>query len=207
AHGALYKDKRVGSFGDMACFSFYPTKNLGALGDGGAVVTNNKTLEENARLVREYGWNKNPISQIKGWNSRLDEIQAAILRVKLRTLDKDNSLRAKWAGIYNEELTNMALDLPTVHKDVTHVYHQFVIRSPVRDELKENLEQKGINTLIHYPVPIHLQPAYEGKIKCIGNLTESELAANQVLSLPVYPQLTKDDVMEVIEAIKEFENK
>lgn len=202
AHGARYKGKRVGSFGDMACFSFYPTKNLGAIGDGGMVVTNNEDLLTKARLLREYGWEERYVSKIKGWNSRLDEIQAAILRIKLRYLDAANTARINIAEKYNEGLGKCELILPQVREGSGHVYHLYVVRAPERERLQLSLKEKGILALVHYPVPIHLQPAYSGCLN--GGLPETERAAEEVLSLPIYPELWKSDVQKIIDSIKEL---
>ncbi len=204
AHGATYKNKRVGSFGDMACFSFYPTKNLGALGDGGMVVTNDDTLAEKARLLREYGWARRFVSQISGWNTRLDEIQAAVLRVKLKYLDEDNAKRARIAELYRRGLDETPLVLPTVMEGVVHVYHLFVIRTRDRDELLEFLRKKGIGAAIHYPVPVHQQPAYAG---VNGKLPQTECVAKEILSIPIYPELTKEDIYTVIDTIRDFVDK
>jgi dTDP-4-amino-4,6-dideoxygalactose transaminase len=202
AHGATYKGKRVGSLGDMGCFSFYPTKNLGAVGDGGMVVTNDAELGEKARLLREYGWVERYVSHISGWNTRLDELQAAMLNVKLKHLDEDNAKRARLAEIYNKELSGAGIIVPCRRENCTHVYHLYVIRSARRAELLTFLKEKGIDASIHYPVPIHLQPAY---IR-LGNrsLRETETLASQVLTLPMYPELSESEVHSVIEAVREF---
>jgi dTDP-4-amino-4,6-dideoxygalactose transaminase len=202
AHGATYKGKRVGSYGDMACFSFYPTKNLGAIGDGGMVVTNDAELGEKARLLREYGWVERYVSHVSGWNTRLDELQAAMLNVKLKHLDEDNSKRARLAEIYNKELSAAGISVPCRRENCTHVYHLYVIRSARRAELLTFLREKGIDASIHYPVPVHLQPAY---IR-LGNrrLRETETLASQVLTLPMYPELSEAEVHSVIEAVREF---
>jgi dTDP-4-amino-4,6-dideoxygalactose transaminase len=204
AHGAIYKSKRIGSHGDIACFSFYPTKNLGALGDGGMVVTNDAQLARQAHLLREYGWAERYISQVPGWNSRLDEVQAAVLRVKLRYLDQENGLRAKIADKYHTGLSTRDIILPTVRQDSTHVYHMYVVRSSRRDELKQHLKDKNIASLIHYPVPVHLQPAYRGYLARNNGLPETERAAREVLSLPMYPELKETELKSVIEAVKSF---
>jgi dTDP-4-amino-4,6-dideoxygalactose transaminase len=206
AHGATFKNKRVGSFGDMACFSFYPTKNLGALGDGGMVVTDNPQLAEKARLLREYGWVERYISHYSGWNTRLDEIQAAILRVKLKYLDEDNSKRREIARIYESELKNLDLILPKIREDSTHVFHLFVVRHTQRDGLLQYLEKKKIAAGVHYPVPIHLQPAYQFSVGSKCSLKETEIVVEEVLSLPIYPELTNKEVNMIIDAIIDFEN-
>ncbi len=205
AHGAMYKGKRVGSWGDIACFSFYPTKNLGAIGDGGMVVTSNFELAQKARLLREYGWTERYVSTLTGWNTRLDEIQAAILRVKLRYLGENNSKRIEIGKVYDRELSKTGLSLPKRRENATHVYHLYVVRSRRRDELQKFLNHKGIGTLVHYPVPIHLQPAYRGRLR-VSSLVETERVAQEVLSLPMYPELSNAHVMRVIEAVKAFES-
>lgn len=206
AHGALYHGKRVGSWGDMACFSFYPTKNLGAIGDGGIIVTNDPELAKRGRLLREYGWTGRYVSDIPGWNSRLDEIQAAVLRVKLKRLDSDNASRIHLASRYHKGLSNTGLATPKVRPETEHVYHLYVIRSPERDTLQACMKAHNVGTLIHYPVPVHLQPAYRGRLLCVGDLSETEQAAREVLSLPMYPELSLSDVHRVIEAVGAFEN-
>jgi dTDP-4-amino-4,6-dideoxygalactose transaminase len=200
AHGATYQGKRVGSFGDMACFSFYPTKNLGALGDGGAVVTNKSKLAEKVRLLREYGWAERYVSHSPGWNSRLDEVQAAILRVKLNHLDLDNSKRIRLAKLYDQGLSGTDIALPAVQKDAVHVYHLYVIRTKERGALQAHLRSKNIGAAVHYPLPVHLQPAYE---KYAVRLPNTELAAGEVLSLPMYPELAENQAQFVVDSIKE----
>lgn len=207
AHGAKYHDRIVGSWGDIACFSFYPTKNLGALGDGGMVVTDNHDLSNRVRLLREYGWAERYVSHIPGWNTRLDEIQAAILRVKLRHLDDDNRKRHQIAGLYKRELSGASLTLPEERDGVTHAYHLYVIRSGERDSLQAFLKIKDIGSLLHYPVPIHLQPAYRGRLAAGKGLPETERAAREVLSLPMYPELTEEEIMMVVSTVKEFMEK
>ena len=204
AHGAVYKDKRVGAYGDLACFSFYPTKNLGAIGDGGMVVTDQPELARRLRLLREYGWAERNVSQRPGANSRLDEVQAAILRVKLPYLDQDNAARARIASIYCAGLNGCDMVLPTSRQETRHVYHLYVVRTPRRDALKQHLQDKGIAALVHYPVPIHLQPAYRGRLAGNDSLMETERAARQVLSLPIYPELKEADLAAVIEAVRSF---
>ena len=206
AHGAKYKDKYVGSCGDIACFSFYPTKNLGALGDAGMVVTNNPNLAKKTRLLREYGWEERYVSKISGWNSRMDEVQASVLRVKLRHLDKDNSKRVKLAEKYNRKLSGLKnISLPKKRKDSTHVYHLYVIKTQKRDELKNYLRSKDIGVLIHYPIPIHLQPAYKHILVNNNNkLINTETAAKKILSLPMYPELDESEIMTVVGAVRTF---
>ena len=207
AHGAMYQGRRAGTWGDIGCFSFYPTKNLGALGDGGAVATSDATLAERVRLLREYGWAERYVSHIPGWNSRLDEIQAAVLRVKLRHLDDDNALRHKWAGVYRKELEDNDLVLPGLRPSSTHVFHLFVIRSISREKLKTYLEKNSIQSLVHYPVPVHLQPAYRLLARAGDALTETTRAAKEILSLPMYPELTPQDLETVVRAIRALDGK
>lgn len=204
AHGALYHDKKVGTFGDLAAFSFYPTKNLGAVGDGGIVVTDRLELAEAVRAIRQYGWKERYISETRGVNSRLDELQAAILRVKLRHLDGANARRRKLASLYNSLLSGGVV-LPFEAKGCQGVFHLYVIRTPLRDELKDFLEHEGIGTGVHYPRPVHLQPAFRGLR--YGPMPVTERIASQILSLPMYPQLTDKEAAEVAMAINEFLNK
>lgn len=205
AHGAIYKGNRVGSLGHMGCFSFYPTKNLGAIGDGGMVVTNDRKLAEKVSLLREYGWVERYVSHFPGWNTRLDEIQAAVLRIKLKYLDEDNLKRKRLADTYNSELSDMDLILPHLRDNSTHSYHLYVIRSQRRDELLSFLRERNIGASIHYPVPIHLQPAYR-HIRGGESLHETERAAKEILSLPIYPELKTSDVTMITDLIKQFEN-
>lgn len=190
AHGAEIGGRKTGTFGDLAAFSFYPTKNLGALGDGGALATNDGELAERARLLREYGWRERYISALPGLNSRLDTLQAAILRVKLRYLDAENERRRALARLYTELLSDTALRLPIERGDVRHVYHQYVIRTPRRDALQAHLREQGIGALIHYPAPVHRQPAYAGRLPSVGDLPETEAAASEILSLPMFAELS-----------------
>lgn len=207
AHGATYHGRRVGSYGDAACFSFYPTKNLGAIGDGGAVVTSNPKIAERLRLLREYGWAERYISHIKGWNSRLDEIQAAALRVKLKYLDNDNKRRAKLAERYDKELSSIpGIILPKERPSTSHVFHLYVIRSKMRDKLQFYLKEKGVGALIHYPLPIHQQPAYLNGTMPASRLAKTDQAGREVLSLPMYPELKDEEQTTVIQAIRSFMN-
>ena len=203
AHGTLYHDRRVGSRGDVAIFSFYPTKNLGAIGDGGLVATDDPTLAEKLDLLRQYGWRERYVSEVAGWNTRLDELQAALLRVKLRYLDQDNARRHSLAAIYAEQLPD-SITTPIEAPNTRHVYHLYVVRHPQRDELSKYLSERGIGTAIHYPVPIHLQPAYRGRLGDVGSLPETEKAAREILSLPIYPELKETEVQTVAKAIQDF---
>jgi dTDP-4-amino-4,6-dideoxygalactose transaminase len=204
AHGAAFQGKPVGSFGHAAAFSFYPTKNLGALGDGGMILTNDSRIAEQAQLLRQYGWRERYSSEQKGFNSRLDELQAALLRVKLPHLPGWNQRRRELAALYNDLLRSTGLALPIEPPGYAHVYHQYVIRHPERDGLRMHLKEQGIGSLIHYPLPIHLQPAYRGLQAIPTTLPHTENAARQVLSLPIYPELAQAQVSEVCEAIKSF---
>lgn len=204
AHGATYSNKQVGGIGDISAFSFYPTKNLGAMGDGGLVGTNDPDLAEKVKLLRQYGWHERYVSQVKGWNSRLDELQAAILRVKLRHLAEGNRRRRQLAELYNEGLRNLPVIIPTHKSGNEHVYHQYVIRHSQRDEMQAFLSARKIVTLIHYPAPIHLQPAYRGRLGDSGSFPVSEQAAREVLSLPLYPELSDAQANTVVQAIADF---
>ena len=202
AHGATRGGKTAGLWGDVAAFSFYPTKNLGALGDGGAVVSTDENVIEQARLMREYGWKERYVSHERGMNSRLDELQAAILRVKLEHLTKANARRAQIAALYDELLPESGLTLPRTHCGNGHVWHQYVIRVPEkRDDLQAFLKEHGIGTIVHYPVPIHRQPAYADFTT--RPLPQTESAARQVLSLPMYPELSDDEVQQVAKTVLE----
>jgi dTDP-4-amino-4,6-dideoxygalactose transaminase len=205
SHGALYRGRAVGSFGDIACFSFYPTKNLGALGDGGMVVTSDPALAAALREIREYGWRERYVSARAGINSRLDPIQAAILGVKLRSLEADNARRQVVADRYDTGLTGLPLALPARRPQATHVFHQYVIRLAERDALRAALQAAGVGSGIHYPVPVHQQPAYSGRLACgPSGLGVTERAAPQILSLPIYPQISDEAVDRVIAEIRSF---
>ncbi len=204
AHGATYRGRKAGAWGDISCFSFYPTKNLGAIGDGGFVATNDAALAQRTRLLREYGWLERYVSHITGWNSRLDELQAAVLRVKLRTLDEDNAKRARLAEIYTQGLRGTEWITPRQREGSTHVYHLYVIRAGRRDAVQEYLKTQGVGSLVHYPVPVHLQPGYVGRLPGAQNLPETERAAKEVLSLPMYPELTEEQAQAVVRALRQF---
>lgn len=208
AHGSTWKGKRLGSIGDIGCFSCYPTKNLGAIGDAGLITTNNDDLAKKAKGLRAYGWVKNNyISEFPGRNSRIDELQAAILRVKLKYLDHSNTHREKIANHYRSELSNISkLSLPEVRSGVKHVYHQFVVESDMRNELKQFLQSHDVLAGIHYPVPVHLQPSYNKKIQCHNDMRVTEEAKNKILSLPIYPELDRVAQEKVIDLIRSFFN-
>ena len=193
----------VGTFGALAAFSFYPTKNLGACGDGGAVVTNDPALAERLRRLRNYGQGAvRGQHDIRGINSRLDEMQAAILAAKLSHLDAFNAERRRLAGHYQRVLRGV--NLPIERAGANHAYHLFVVRHPRRDELRGSLLSKGIGTLVHYPVPIHLQPAYADLGYLPGSLPHTERAAAEIVSLPLYVGLSEEQVERVARAIAEF---
>jgi dTDP-4-amino-4,6-dideoxygalactose transaminase len=202
AHGATYRGKRVGAYGDIAAFSFYPTKNLGAYGDGGAIVTNDAKLAERVNLLRQYGWRERYTSDIKGMNSRLDELQAAVLRVKLRHLDEWNAARRERAALYTELLRTVTTPREMAYGQA--VYHLYVIQSARRDALATHLKARGIGTAIQYPHTIHLQPAYANLGYRQGDLPVAEKLAREILSLPLYPELSLDDVRAVASAVNEF---
>ena len=206
AHGAGIDGRSVATWGHMASFSFYPTKNLGALGDGGAVVSGDAELAEKVRGLREYGWCERYVSETAGGNSRLDPLQAAILRAKLPHLDAENARRISHAVRYGELLAEVKIGLPVVRSGVQHVYHQFVIRTAQRDALREYLRDCGVSSAIHYPVPIHRQPAYAGRVTIAGELRHSDAAAGEILSLPMYPELTLTSVDTVAQRILEWDS-
>jgi dTDP-4-amino-4,6-dideoxygalactose transaminase len=205
AHGARYAGRPVGSFGDAACFSFYPTKNLGALGDGGMVTTGDAALAGKLRAIREYGWRERRyVSEEAGINSRLDELQAAVLSVKLTRLAADNARRAAIADRYDASVAGMGATPPWRDPRASHVFHQYVLRSPRRDAVRAALGGRGITTNIHYPVPVHLQPAYAGRIAIgPGGLPQTEAAAAEILSLPMFPQLENAQIERVVAALRE----
>lgn len=203
AHGARYQGQRVGTFGQAAAFSFYPTKNVGAYGDGGAVITNDAGIARRLRLLRNYGQAERGVHETRGINSRLDELQAAILRVKLRYLDEHNEQRRALAARYTAALADLhAIRLPYERRDARHVYHLFVIRSSARDELAAALARRGIGTLVHYPIPVHRQAAYRD----LGDryhLPVTDEIAGEVLSLPLYIGLDEAQIDYIARAVRE----
>ena len=205
AHGALFAARKLGTFGDAATFSFYPTKNLGAFGDAGAVVTKHAALATDMRALRQYGWRQRYISDLAGINSRLDETQAAVLRVKLRHLDAGNARRQTIAAAYDEALAGTALTPPRRRAGATHVFHQYVVKTPERDAVQKKLAALGVGTGIHYPVPVHLQPAYQNRLPMgAAACAETALAAEKILSLPMFPEMTERQVQQVCGALKQF---
>jgi dTDP-3-amino-3,4,6-trideoxy-alpha-D-glucose transaminase len=203
AHGAAWRGRPAGSMGACGCFSFYPTKNLGALGDGGMIVTGDATLAEKLRRLRQYGWErKYYATEPGGVNSRLDELQAALLRVKLRHLAEWNTRRRRWAARYDELLSGTGLVLPEAPRDGEHVYHLYVVRAKERDWLQAALRERGVGTDIHYPLPAHLQPIYT-HLAQPGSLPVTERLAREMLSLPMYPELTLPEVEAVAMTVRE----
>ena len=200
AQGATIGERGVGGLGAAGAFSFYPTKNLGALGDGGLVCADAATAER-LKALRQYGWNAARVSEVAGVNSRLDELQAAILRVKLRHFPAGNARRRDIARTYTAGLARSGLTLPASVPGTTAVFHQYVIRHADRDGLMTRLKARGIGTGIHYAVPVHAMPAYRGRCELAGSLAHTERAAGEILSLPMYPELTDAQVEEVIDGV------
>ena len=202
AIGADFDGRRAGAWGALGCFSFYPTKNLGAYGDAGMVVTSDPKLAEVVRMLRHHGSRTTYRHEMIGYNSRLDELQAAILRVKLKRLDRWNAQRRERADLYRRLLAGSPVGLPVEHGRGAHVYHQFTVRAPLRDALREGLAARGVASAIYYPVPVHQQPVYAPEYGSVS-LPVSERAAREVLSLPIYPQLTESAVKSVCDALRE----
>jgi len=204
AHGAEIDGKKAGTWGDAAAFSFYPTKNLGALGDGGAVVTNSPTIAARVRELREYGWRERYVSSIPGMNSRLDEIQAAILREKLPFLSQDNRRRREIAGIFTEALKDKDIAGPSFAPGTTHAMHLYVVECMHRMSLQEHLQKAGIGTAFHYPSAIHQQPAYRDRIRGCDRLQHTEQFYTRLLSLPMYPELTDAEVEHISGTLRKW---
>lgn len=205
SHGASYEAKTTGTWGDIGCFSFYPSKNLGAYGDGGAIVTNDARIAEDVKVFRNYGSEKRYYNKVVGTNSRLDELQAGLLRVKLAHLSEINTERCDIADKYIQKLNNPIITLPKLRNGANSVWHQFVIRCKRRDELIEYLKTKKIGTIIHYPIPPHLSQAYGYLNMAEGSLPITERYAREVLSIPMYSGMTLEEQEYVIECINEFE--
>ena len=201
AHGAKWNGSRLGSIGDIATFSCYPTKNLGAIGDAGLVATKDSALAKKVRMLREYGWENRYVSEFPGRNSRLDESQAAILRIKLKGLDRDNEKRRQIAKIYQESLPGLDFHLPKVRKGAEHVFHLYVLRCNFQQNLIEDLKKDGINLGIHYPLAVHQQNAYINRVKA-SSMEITEQLSRQVVSLPIYPELRLSDAHKVSAAIR-----
>lgn len=204
AHGSTYRGKPAGSMGDVGCFSFYPGKNLGAYGDGGMLVTNDTELAERARMLRNHGRRDKYEHQIVGYGYRLDALQAAILDVKLKHLPQWNERRRAHAAYYTKLLSGLDLVTPFEPEHLCGVYHLYVVAAPKRDALLEHLKTRGVQAGIHYPIPLHLQPVYQNLGYRRGDFPEAERAADQILSLPMYPELTNEQIEYVVEAIKGF---
>ncbi len=202
AHGATYQGQRVGSFGDIGCFSLYYSKNLGAYGEAGICVTNNHDLAESIRLLRDHGSRTKYQHDILGVNARLDELQAAVLRIKLRYLEQWNAARQDHAHAYTEQLRGLVEAVPVAKSWGTHVYYVYVVRVPRRDHFRQVLEREGIATGIHYPIPIHLQPACVQYGYQPGMLPVTEEVTERIVSLPMYPELTTEQIQRVVDAVK-----
>ena len=204
SHGAKYEGKATGTFGDIGCFSFYPTKNLGGFGDGGAVVTDNEEYHDKIKMLRNYGSRVRYYNEEVGMNSRLDEIQAALLSVRLKHLDELTEERKRIADRYLKEIKNEKIMLPKQREGSEHVYHQFVIRCRKRQELMDYLREQGIDTIIHYPVPPHLSEAYQSLGYHKGDFPITESYADEVLSIPMYNGLTEAEQSRVIDALNRY---
>lgn len=196
AHGAKWRERRIGSIGNISCFSCYPTKNLGAIGDAGLVATSDENLARKVRMLREYGWQERYISDLRGRNSRLDELQAAVLRIKLKHLDEDNARRRALAAQYDALLKGV-VQTPEVREGAEHVFHLYAIKTGKRESLMNHFRSSGIYPGIHYPQPIHLQPAYKGRLRAARSMQVTERLAGEVLSLPMYPELSGMEVSQV----------
>jgi len=204
SHGAEYKGRRVGTIGDIGCFSFFPGKNMGAMGDAGAVTTNDDAIAAKVAKLRNHGREGKYEHEMVGYNDRMDNLQAAILNVKLPHLADWNARRREHAAQYCAELAGLDIGLPTTAPGCVHVYHLFVVQHPKRADLQKFLKEKGIATGVHYPLPLHLQPAYADLGYSEGDFPATEAAARRILSLPMYPEMTREMVTEVADAIKEF---
>lgn len=204
AHGARYDGKRVGSLGDVACFSFYPTKSLGAFGDGGMVVTNDEHIYNKMLMLRDYGRKGRYEHVLKGHNSRLDTVQAVILNAKLKKLDEWNAMRGQVADWYQEALADVAdIVLPQVVEGRTHVYQTFALRIPRREKVMDAMKERGVTTLIHYPIPVHLQEAYQECGGKRGDFPVAEQVADDIVSLPFFPHMSREQVNHVSQVLKE----
>ncbi len=203
AHAAEYKGRRVGSIGDLGCFSFYPGKNLGAYGEGGMVVTNNDEFAHTIRMLRDWGQERKYQHVLKGFNYRMEGVQGAILRVKLRHLDAWTEARRHHAACYDELLADIAVQKPVEMPGTKHVYHVYAIRTPKRDQMQESLQAKEIQTGIHYPIPVHLQKAYADFGYELGDLPVTEQAARELLSLPMFAELQESQIEAVCTAVRE----
>ncbi len=202
AHGGRYKGRALGGIGDMGCFSFYPSKNLGAYGEGGMVVTSNADYARTVRMLRDWGQERKYVHALKGYNYRMEGLQGAVLRVKLRHLAAWNAARRAHAGLYDKLLAGSAAKTPPTMPYAEHVYHVYAVRAQKRDALLQALQAKGVQTAVHYPIPVHMQPAYAELAYRAGDFPASEEAANEVLSLPMYAELTDEQVRTVADAVR-----
>ncbi|HOW92829.1 MAG TPA: DegT/DnrJ/EryC1/StrS family aminotransferase, partial [Anaerolineaceae bacterium] len=207
SHGAAYNEQRAGSFGDAAAFSFYYSKNLGAFGEGGFISTNDPEIYRKARMIRDHGSDRRYYHDMLGMNARLDEIQAVVLRAKLPHLEEYNRLRREHAALYKQLLADLPVTVPVELPGNHHIYHMYVVRAPRRDELQTWLKEHGIGTGIHYPVPIHLQHSMSHAGGKIGDLPVTEEIVGQILSLPMYPELSDEAIHMVVDSIREFFNR
>jgi len=204
AHGAEYKGRRAGSMGELACFSFYPGKNLGAYGEGGAVVTSDERYVEHLKQLRDQGQSEKYYHPVVGYNYRMEAIQGAVLGVKLKHLDDWNRARQRHAEVYRRELAESGLRLLEELPDARSVHHIFPLFTVQRDDLRAHLQNAGISTGLHYPIPVHLQPAYRHLGYEVGDFPETERACKEVLSLPMYPELADEAVLSIVESVQQF---
>jgi dTDP-4-amino-4,6-dideoxygalactose transaminase len=204
AHGATYRGKRVGSLGDFGCFSFYPSKNLGAYGEGGLVTTNDDEAARVLRMLRDWGAETKNEHVLKGYNMRLEGVQGAVLGVKLQYLDRWTEQRRACAAFYREALQGLDVDLPVERPENRHVYHLFPVRCRQRQDLQTHLASRGVQTGVHYPTPVHLQPAHADLHYCKGDFPVAEAAAETELSIPIFPELTREQQEEVVAALQIF---
>jgi dTDP-4-amino-4,6-dideoxygalactose transaminase len=205
AHGAYYKGRRAGSMGDIGCFSFYPTKNLGGWGDGGAIVTNDPEVAQNVKLLRSHGESPRYHHRMVGTTARLDALQAALLRVKLRRLDAANDARRRLGAALREGLAGTSVALPEpARPDGDHVYHLFIVRTTQRDALREHLDAHGVSSAVHYPFPIHRTEAYADLGLAEGSLPVAERLAEEILTLPLFPTMSDQDVARIVDAVRSF---
>lgn len=204
AHGSLWNGRRTGTFGQVSTFSFYPTKNLGAIGDAGALATNDAGIAERLKRLRQYGWSTRNYSSAIGVNSRIDELQAAILRVKLRHLDSGNAARRAIADRYSSALSGMSIQPPRIRPEAEHVFHLYVVESSSREEVRRNLAHKGVDSAVHYPLAVHQQPAYMGRLRTTSTMHVTEQAIGRILSLPMFPELSAADIDYVVSSLAEL---
>lgn len=202
ATGATYRGMKLGTIGDIGCFSFFPTKNLGAIGDGGAISCNDTAIADRLRSLRQYGWDNNRVSLEPGINSRLDELQAAVLQVKLRYLDVDNAQRQLQAEMYCKELEYLSLKCPTKRNNSTHVYHLYVVQAEKRDALIFHLKEKKVMAGVHYPMPVHHMPGFLSDVR----LPVTEYLSEHVLSLPLFPGLLEKKIKEIVVSVREWDS-